>query len=129
MRSSAPSRREALAIGVALIALSALAAPARAQLSYFGKNKIQYEDFQWEILSGEHVDVYYYPEERELALLALAYAEESYDDLEQEFSYNPKDRIPLVLYASHQHFEQTNIVPIGEGTGGVTEAFKNRFLI
>jgi hypothetical protein len=108
----------------------ALALPTSLEAQYygFGKNKIHYDDFQWEVLSGEHVDLYYYPEERELALIALDYAEESYRTLEQKFSYHPKDRIPLVLYASHAHFEQTNILPffIPEGVAGFTEFLKGR---
>ncbi|HET6342518.1 MAG TPA: DPP IV N-terminal domain-containing protein [Gemmatimonadota bacterium] len=113
---------------VTLLLLLAAAAPLSAQYSRFGKNKVQYDDFNWEILTGEHVDLYYYPEERELALVALAYAEESFQFLEQKFSYSPKDRIPLVVYASHQHFEQTNIVPffIPEGVAGFTEFLKGR---
>jgi WD40 repeat protein len=40
-------------------------------------------------------------------------------------------RIPLVLYASHTDFEQTNITPglIGIGTGGVTEFLKRRVFL
>lgn len=117
-------------ISLAILALLALLIPASAsaQLYGFGKNKIQYDDFRWEILSGENVDLYFYPEERELALIALDYAEESYRALEQKFSYHPQDRIPLVLYASHAHFEQTNIVPffIPEGVAGFTEFLKGR---
>lgn len=123
-------RRGRLAIhtGFALALFLTASAPLSAQYSRFGKNKVQYDDFQWEILSGDHLDVYYYPEERELAMVALDYAEESFEFLEQKFSYSPKDRIPLVVYASHQHFEQTNIVPffIPEGVAGFTEFLKGR---
>ncbi|HEX7070332.1 MAG TPA: hypothetical protein VF190_05985, partial [Rhodothermales bacterium] len=37
---------------------------ARAQYGYyhFGRNKIQYADFDWHVLKTEHFDVYYYPE-------------------------------------------------------------------
>lgn len=94
----------------------------------FGKNKIQYRNFQWQVLSGEHVDVYYYPEEERLARLALAYAEESFGFLERKFQHHPFERIPLVVYSSHQHFEQTNIFPgfIPEGVLGFTEYLKRR---
>ncbi len=125
-----PHRRPRLSIRVSLLLalLLTASAPLSAQYSRFGKNKVQYDDFQWEILSGDHVDLYYYPEERDLALVALDYAEESFEFLEQKFSYSPKDRIPLVVYASHQAFEQTNIVPffIPEGVAGFTEFLKGR---
>lgn len=105
-----------------------VAGGAAAQTVPFGKNKIQYRDFDWHVLSGDHVDVYYYPEEERLAHLTLAYAEESYTFLERKFRHHPFRRIPLIVYASDQHFEQTNIFPgfIPEGVLGFTEYLKRR---
>lgn len=118
----------ARSIPLLFFALILAAAPAGAQYSTFGKNKIQYEDFDWEVLSSDHVDLYFYPDERELALIAIDYAEESFDFLSRKFSYVPKERIPMVVFASHQHFEQTNIVPffLPEGVAGFTEFLKGR---
>ncbi|MBI4544558.1 MAG: PD40 domain-containing protein [Gemmatimonadetes bacterium] len=108
----------------------ALCLPAigTAQLVPFGKNKIQYRGFNWQVLSGEHVDVYYYPEGETLARLTLAYAEESYRFLERKFQHHPFRRIPLIVYSSDQHFEQTNVFPgfIPEGVLGFTEYLKRR---
>src|SRR5213596_3044271 len=99
-----------------------------AQFGYFGQNKIQYRRFDWRVLRGEHVDLYYYPEEEELGRVALAYAEESYDALERRFNHAVTRRIPLIVYASHSDFEQTNILPFipPEGLLGVTEFLKRR---
>ena len=104
------------------------AAPVSAQYGYFGQNKIQYRRFDWRVLRGEHVDLYYYPEEEELGRVALAYAEESYDSLERRFNHAVTRRIPLIVYASHTDFEQTNILPFipPEGLLGVTEFLKRR---
>ena len=105
-----------------------LTAPVGAQTVPFGKNKIQYTDFEWRILSGEHIDVYYYPEEEDVARLALNYGEQSYDVLERLFQHHPFRRIPLIVYSSDQHFEQTNVFPgfIPEGVLGFTEYLKRR---
>jgi hypothetical protein len=94
----------------------------------FGKNKIQYREFDWQILAGPNVDVYYYPEEEDVARLALQYAEESYAVLEKKFQHHPFRRIPLIVYSSDQHFEQTNVFPgfIPEGVLGFTEYLKRR---
>ena len=58
------SGRRFLVLGSSLPIMCALAilsaTPADAQYSRFGKNKIQYDDFDWEILTGEHVDLYYF---------------------------------------------------------------------
>jgi hypothetical protein len=42
-----------------------------------------------------------------------------------------KDRQPVILYASNSHFQQTNTLGSapGEGTGGVTEAYKRRIVL
>lgn len=118
--------RRALCLAVACIVAAPLA--LNAQTVPFGKNKIQYRDFDWRVLQGEHLDVYYYPEEEALARLTLAYAEESYEVLERRFQHHPFRRIPLIVYSSHQHFEQTNVTPgfIPEGVLGFTEYLKRR---
>jgi hypothetical protein len=107
------------------------AVTADAQLGYFGQNKVQYRDFEWRVLRGEHVDLYFYPEEAELAALALTYAEESFTILERKFGHTPHRRIPLIIYALHQDFEQTNILPFipPEGILGVTEFLKRRIAV
>jgi len=119
-------RARALAVAVGLLA--GLVPAAAAQFGYFGQNKIQYRRFDWRVLRGEHVDLYYYPEEEELGRVALAYAEESYDSLERRFTHAVRRRVPLIIYASHTDFEQTNILPFvpPEGLLGVTEFLKRR---
>ncbi len=104
------------------------ATTASAQYGYFGQNKIQYRHFDWRVLRGEHVDLYYYPEEEELGRVALAYAEESYDSLERRLNHAVLRRVPLIVYASHTDFEQTNVLPFipPEGLLGVTEFLKRR---
>ncbi|MDX2121879.1 MAG: hypothetical protein SF070_12605 [Gemmatimonadota bacterium] len=104
------------------------AAPATAQYFFAGENKIQYRRLDWQVLTGPRVDVYYYPEEAELARVALAYAEESYDALALKFGHTVSTRVPLIVYASHADFEQTNILPFTppEGLLGVTDFLKRR---
>lgn len=114
-------------LGLAVLGL--LVPPAAgAQVNYFGKNKIQYRDFDWRVLRGEHLDVYHYPEEDEIARLTLAYGEESFAELERRFGHTPQARIPIIVYASHADFEQTNVLPFvpPEGILGVTEFLKRR---
>src|SRR3990172_3253368 len=99
------------ALLAASLAASLLPAPVAAQFGTFGTNKIQYRRFDWRVLHSEHVDLHFYPEEEELARVALAYAEESYRDLEGRFRHSVTSRIPLIVYASHSDFEQTNVLP------------------
>src|SRR5215213_2200391 len=115
----------------ALSVLSVLSvAPSRsdAQFFAFGQNKIQYRKLDWRVMKGPHVDLYYYPAEAELAPAALAYAEASYDTLSVQFGHAVPTRIPMIVYASHTDFEQTNILPFTppEGLLGATDFLKRR---
>ena len=105
------------------------AAPAAAQ--YFGQNKVQYQTFNFRILQTEHFDIYYYPETREAALLAGRMAERWYARFSRLFGHELGSRQPLIIYANHPQFEQTNAIPgeQSEATGGVTEAFKRRIVL
>lgn len=114
-----------------LLLLSALllgAAPGLAQMGGFGKNKVQYFPFTWQKMATPHFDLYFYPEEEELAGYAAAMAEAKYADLEGRFGHSVRRRVPLILYSSHIYFEQTNIIPslLPEGVAGFTEFLKGR---
>jgi hypothetical protein len=111
-----------------LSVLSAFSVPLQAQFFAFGQNKIQYRKLDWRIIRGAHVDLYYYPAEAELAPAALAYAEASYDTLAVQFGHDVAARIPLIVYASHTDFEQTNVLPFTppEGLLGATDFLKRR---
>jgi len=101
------------------------------EAQYFGRNKVQYEHFDFKILKTKHFDVYYYPEFRDIANDAARMAERWYARLSRILNHELKGRQPLILYSSSPHFQQTTAIPgvIGEGTGGVTEAFKRRIIL
>jgi Tol biopolymer transport system component len=114
-----------------LLVLSLIPAPASAQGGYFGRNKVQYREFDFKVLKTDHFDIYYYPEEAEAAQLAARMAERWYARISKLLAHDLRGRQPLILYASNPHFWQTNTLggDIGEGTGGVTEAYKRRIVL
>jgi dipeptidyl aminopeptidase/acylaminoacyl peptidase len=111
------------------LVIAASAAPVTAQ--YFGRNKVQYREFRFQVLKTDHFDVYYYPEERAAVEQAAQFAERWYARLSRIFNHQLTSRQPLILYASHPDFEQTNAIEgdLGEGTGGVTEPLKRRVVL
>ena len=123
-----PSFRSLAGAACAVLMLCTAAPPAAAQFFAFGQNKIQYRKLDWRVIRGAHVDLYYYPAEADLAPAALAYAEASYDTLSVQFGHDVASRIPLIVYASHTDFEQTNILPYTppEGLLGATDFLKRR---
>jgi Tol biopolymer transport system component len=116
---------------IPLIVLLLVPSIALAQGGYFGRNKVQYRQFQFKVLKTDHFDIYYYPEEEEAAKLASRMAERWYTRISQLLNHELSSRQPLILYASGAHFRQTNTIEgeLGEGTGGVTEAYKRRIVL
>ncbi len=97
----------------------------------FGKNKIQYKDFNWKSIKTSHFTIYYYEGAEEIAKFAAQVAEDSYYQLQEDLNHNFTRRMPLILYNSHNDFEQTNVTLelVEESVGGFTELFKNRMVI
>jgi Tol biopolymer transport system component len=109
--------------------LGAAAGPASAQ--YFGRNPVQWERLKFEILKTEHFDIHYYAEDAKAAEEVGRLAERWYSRFSGILGYQLKERQPVILYASQAHFQQTSTLGSapGEGTGGVTEAYKRRIVL
>lgn len=102
-----------------------------ATFAQFGKNKVQYEKFNWMYIQTEHFDIYYNQGSKYLAEFAATVAEESLNYIQNVLNYSINRRVPMILYNSHVQFQQTNAISsyMPEGVGGVTELFKNRVVI
>jgi Tol biopolymer transport system component len=116
---------------VPLLVIMALGTAPLANAQYFGRNKVQYERFDFKVLQTQHFDVYFYPQEEAAVQVAARMAERWYTRLSKLLRHELSSRQPLILYASHPHFRQTNALPgeVGEGTGGVTEMLKRRIVM
>ncbi|HET7790836.1 MAG TPA: BamA/TamA family outer membrane protein [Gemmatimonadales bacterium] len=128
MRSSL--KRWVPVVGLAMAVAAVTPGAARAQ--YFGQNKVQYRTFQFKIIETEHFDVYYYDAERAAALDAARMAERAYARLSRILHHQFQGRKPIILYASHSEFQQTNALgpdDISEGVEGVTEFYKHRMVV
>src|SRR5688572_32153 len=116
---------------VVALAVAAIAWTVPAYAQHFGRNKVQYERFDFQVLETEHFDIYFYAEEEAAVRLASRMAERWYTRLSTLLRHNLSSRQPLILYAAHPHFQQTNALSgeIGEGTGGVTEGARRRVIL
>lgn len=110
----------------------------------FGQNHVVIKDFDWRVRSTEHFDIYYYTGSEKLVPEAAEILERGFRDLtgaldistdpppwlpSSEKKYRSWKRRPFFLYASPNDFEQSNISQPGDGTGGITEPFKDRFMV
>ena len=119
-------------LALAAVAVTTILGGApRAAAQYFGQNKVQYRSFPFKIIRTDHFEVYFYDEERSAALDAARMAERAYARMSRILHHQFQARKPIILYASHSDFEQTNAIAgeLGEGTGGVTEFFKHRMVL
>ncbi len=105
------------------------ATPVAAQ--YFGRNKVEYRNFDFQILSTEHFDIYYYPQEERAVRVAARLAERWYARLSVVFNHQLSRRQALVLYGSQAEFSQTNVVSgmLSDSIGGVTEGARRRIVM
>lgn len=97
----------------------------------FGQNKVQYKDFDWYFIQTKHFDIYFTSEGKEIAEFASKAAEDALEKIQHNFDYLVNNRIALILYNSHNDFQETNTTGsyLSQGTGGFTEPFKNRVVL
>lgn len=99
--------------------------------SHFGRNKVQYDNFDWKILKTEHFDIYYYNDCLDIAKMGAAIAESTYEEYKVSFNTLINRRIPLIFYNTSLQFQQTNTIPgfIPDAVGGFFEFAKGRVVI
>ena len=97
----------------------------------FGRNKVEYVDFDFKIFDTEHFSVYHYSGEEESARIVARLAERWYVRLSSVLEHKLSTRQPLILYGSQPEFAQTNVVNgfLNEGIGGVTESARRRIVM
>ncbi len=97
-------------------------------LPQFGKNKVQYREHNWSYIQTKHFDIYFTEEGNDAAEYAATSAEEALADIEKKLDYQINNRISLIVYNSHNEFQETNTSDgyLSQGIGGFTEPFKNR---
>jgi Tol biopolymer transport system component len=115
---------------LASIFILALFVAGVADAQYFGRNKVQWEKFDFKVLHTPHFDIYYYKQEADVVNDIGRMAERWYDRLSRVFAHEFAKK-PIVLYANSADFQQTTTTPglIGEGTGGFTDPFQNRIVM
>ncbi len=110
------------------IILVALLFSFSIQAQYFGQNKPRYESFDFKVYESPHIELYTYLKNDSLKYAFLYDAEKWYNRHHRIFKDTFDYKIPIILYNNHADFQQTTVLSgeIGVGTGGVTEALKNR---
>ena len=105
-------------------------APSMVEAQHFGRNKVQYQTFDFRVMGTQHFDLHYYPAESLVTADAARMSERWYSRLSgiMRHTFNKK---PLIFYADHPDFQQTNVIYgfLDQSTGGVTESLKDRVVM
>lgn len=112
-----------------LIVLMVFAVSVQAQ--YFGQNKVRYKNEKFKVLETPHFELYYYLKNEKMIHKIIQEAETWYKMHQEIFRDTFLKKNPIILYSNHPDFQQTTALQgeIGIGTGGVTEALKNRVIM
>jgi hypothetical protein len=98
---------------------------------YFGRNKPRYGSFAFDVARTEHFDIYHYLKNKDVLQRYANWSEDWYRTHQSILHDTIRFKNPIILYNNHADFQQTNAIDgdISVGTGGVTEAFKNRVIL
>lgn len=123
--------KKSVFLTIVLVFLVVRASVTSGQNTPFGKNKVQYREFQWKYIQSPHFDIYFYDGGKELADFTAEVSEPALASIQKTCHFDITDRITLIIYNSHNDFQQTNAVGeyLPEGVGGVTELLKNRVVV
>lgn len=96
-------------IGAAALLVLAFPAISQNTMETFGKNRIQYKNFDWKYLTTPNFEVYYYQGGNEIAAFAARYAEADFDRIADLLGYTPYSKTKVFIYNSIADLQQSNV--------------------
>jgi hypothetical protein len=111
--------------------LITLVSSASIKAQSFGQNRVRYKNEDFKVLQTPNFEIYYYLKNEKFIKKYAQDAETWYKMHQSVFQDTFKKKNPIILYNNHPDFQQTTALngEIGIGTGGVTEALKNRVIM
>ncbi len=119
-------------INIFILCICLFQNPIAAYNQYFGgRNKPAYKVFAYKVFKTPHYEIYHYNQNDSSLENIAGLAEKWYLRHQVLFKDTFKKPNPLIIYNNHPDFQQTSAISgtIGAGTGGVTEALKNRVVM
>ncbi|WP_041264099.1 PD40 domain-containing protein [Bernardetia litoralis] len=79
------------------------------EIDQFGKNRVQYQTFDWKYITSDNFEIYYYEGGYEMALLTARYAESDFGRMTQFLGFAPYNKTKIFVYRSIGELQQSNI--------------------
>lgn len=111
--------------------LTVLSATAQVNTVEFGKNRVQYQKFNWKYYQSENFNTYFSQDGLEIGKYVAQVAEKELPELEEFVEYGSQRRINLVVYNNYDEYQQSNI-GIGidwQSSTGLTKLVNNKMLV
>jgi len=101
---------------------------AQNTLITFGKNRVQYEKFEWKSYETDNFEIYYNKGGVRAAKFAAYYLEEQFNEITDVLGYTPYTKAKVLIYNSISDLQQSNIGLGKENLqiGGQTNFFKSQ---
>ena len=97
----------------------------------FGKNRVQYQKFDWKFYQTDNFNTYFSQDGLALGKYAAQVAEEELPSIEEFVEYGLQRRANIIVYNNFDEFQQSNI-GMGidwQNTGGVTKLVNNKLVL
>ncbi len=123
--------KKVLSLIACLSLLFALESTAQVNTVEFGKNRVQYQKFNWKYYQTENFNSYFSQDGLGLGKYVAQVAEAELPSIEEFVEYGLQRRINIVIYNNYDEMQQSNI-GIGidwQNTGGVTKLVNNKMIV
>lgn len=97
----------------------------------YGKNRVQYEKFDWKFYQSPNCNVYFNTGGIEIAKFVVQVAEEEMPSLENQVEYSIERRLNFVVYNNYDDYKTSNI-GLGidwQNAGGLTKLVNNKIVL
>jgi hypothetical protein len=97
----------------------------------FGKNRVQFDYFEWKYYRFPQYETYFYTGGQELAVYTAKVARKHIKQQEEFFEYELQDKIQFIIYNKQSHFKQSNVgLSLDDGElGGITNIMGSKVYI
>jgi hypothetical protein len=98
----------------------------------YGKNRVEFNEFNWKYYRFEKLDIYFYKSSEEVAERASYMAHENLRQLEKLLDAPISDRMHIVVFNNLSELKQSNLIASDEdayNTGGVTHIAGNKMFL
>jgi hypothetical protein len=120
-----------LLVSSAAFFLFFLCAQAQVSAVEFGKNRVQYQKFNWKYYQTDNFNTYFSQDGLELGKFVAQIAEKELPDIEEFVEYGLQRRANIAVYNNFDEMQQSNI-GMGidwQNAGGVTRLVNNKMVV